>query len=321
MTTSTFKSFLLNEAKKKSSRLEGGDALEVADYAIDYCSNHLKVLRQIIELEGEINYDLAFHVPIIRSSDASIKYGVGDSTQGTRSSRNTNNLYTLIIDNHPSWSKYPKRSKSFICGNGQNYHHVSGYGDSVFIVIPENNTTIGACRGDDIWESFPKALNFFKRLTTTEATYIDDVNNVINRFISVFCFGDHRRMSIGNQATYSSLLKLIQKTDKEMKNYIEGKDISFPDEVNKFADEWQDYYYGNTLKESITYIMGTYGSFENCIFEIYNPVKNGFELANEKNIKEFNRKPQELWFAGRAVFVNQNNFKQFWTYIDKNFKS
>jgi hypothetical protein len=43
----------------------------------------------------------------------------------TRESKNTYNVYTLLIDTFPSWSKFPKRSKSLICT--EDLSKASGY--------------------------------------------------------------------------------------------------------------------------------------------------------------------------------------------------
>src|SRR5882762_7031765 len=78
-----------------------------------------------------------------------------DPTNYTRRSANTDNYYTLLMDNLPSWSKFPKRSKSLICttdsDNADTYGQVKG---SVYVVLPLGNPIIACCDGEDLWDSF-----------------------------------------------------------------------------------------------------------------------------------------------------------------------
>jgi len=74
-----------------------------------------------------------------------------------RKSRNTKNYMTLLMDNLPSWKKYPKRSKSIICSTSRS--KAQGYGHN-YHVIPYDNTNIGICSRSDVWFSFKsKNLN------------------------------------------------------------------------------------------------------------------------------------------------------------------
>lgn len=65
-----------------------------------------------------------------------------------RVSKNTHNLYTLWIDNHPSFKDFPKRSKSFICTT--NVRYAGEYG-LPYIVIPKDASDAGVCPSSDIW--------------------------------------------------------------------------------------------------------------------------------------------------------------------------
>lgn len=96
--------------------------------------------------------------PIIRGSWTSTNdsYIVHGET-GKRSSRNTSNYYTVILDKFLSPLGYPKRSQSIICGNYKNMTHVGEYGH-VYALIPFDNTKIGVCPGEDIFDT---VLNLF----------------------------------------------------------------------------------------------------------------------------------------------------------------
>jgi len=72
-----------------------------------------------------------------------------DPTKSLRISRNTSNFYTLLMDNLPNWSKYPKRSKSIICTT--NYGQSQNYGHS-YTVLPFKDAKIGICPARDLWD-------------------------------------------------------------------------------------------------------------------------------------------------------------------------
>jgi hypothetical protein len=72
-----------------------------------------------------------------------------DTTRSERKSASASNWYTLIIDNHPKYKDYPKRSKSLICTN--NIETAEAYGPPMAI-IPFNSAKIGVVNAPDIWD-------------------------------------------------------------------------------------------------------------------------------------------------------------------------
>lgn len=111
--------------------------------------------------------------PIYRGVDesSSVNYYMVNPSKHERESRNTDNYYTLLIDNSPNWTKYPKRSKSIVCTTCEGHAH--GYGIT-FRIIPKKGSKIGVCSDCDFWESFPKLMNlenfnyFLRKLFTLE---------------------------------------------------------------------------------------------------------------------------------------------------------
>lgn len=95
-----------------------------------------------------------------------------DTTKSERSSQNTRNWYTLILDNHPEYKDYPKRSQSIICTT--NYKHARSYARGrVMAVIPFDTAKIGWVNARDIWylpvnfdgaETFKSMNDFFNNL-------------------------------------------------------------------------------------------------------------------------------------------------------------
>jgi hypothetical protein len=72
-----------------------------------------------------------------------------DTTKSERKSAAMSNWYTLIIDNHPRYKNYPKRSQSLICAN--NIETAKEYGPPMAI-IPFNDAKIGVVNAPDIWD-------------------------------------------------------------------------------------------------------------------------------------------------------------------------
>jgi len=80
-----------------------------------------------------------------------------DSNTGTPrvSSNAWYNYYTLLMDNLPSWSKYPLRSRSIICSTEED--SAESYG-TLYVVIPYDNTNVGIAPDGDIWYSFKMGI-------------------------------------------------------------------------------------------------------------------------------------------------------------------
>lgn len=78
---------------------------------------------------------------------------LGDITKLTpirnRRSRWTRNYYTLWVNNHSDWSRFPKRS--VVCSTNKGY--ARGYG-KVFVILPRNGSLIGIAPTQDFWGSF-----------------------------------------------------------------------------------------------------------------------------------------------------------------------
>lgn len=76
-------------------------------------------------------------------------YGIVRPSNYVRKSQNTENYYTLIVDNSERWSQYPKRSRSII---GRTHERLGSVFDHV--VIPQVGANIGVCPDYDFWDSF-----------------------------------------------------------------------------------------------------------------------------------------------------------------------
>ena len=97
---------------------------------------------------------LSNNTPIFRGfSHTTPDLAFADTNNFHRKSSNAPNHYTLWLDNHPDWEKFPKRSKSYV--GSPDFETASSFGD-VYLVIPEDTALIGVCPANDLWRSFPK---------------------------------------------------------------------------------------------------------------------------------------------------------------------
>ena len=130
----------------------------------------------------------------------------------TRESANTSNVYTLVLDNHPKWKRYPKRSQSIICTSHQG--NATGYGEAYF-VFPKDGSTYGICPSSDFWVSFEKV----------GIEWMDgDFNNRLSWLYNTL-YGVRKGL---NPKSYNELVKqlkdidkLIKERDVDIKEYIE----------------------------------------------------------------------------------------------------
>lgn len=91
-------------------------------------------------------------MPIYRGMKYATALYTGDTGIGApRKSKNTDNYYTLWVDNSREWEKYPKRSRSFICTTSA--ENVADYG-KIFLAIPYDDSKVGIAPASDYWYSF-----------------------------------------------------------------------------------------------------------------------------------------------------------------------
>jgi len=128
------------------------------EYIESNCSDALKMLR-----DGD---------PIYRSSETwTGDVGIVDPSKFNRKSRYTQNYYTLMLDNMPEWSKYPKRSKSLI--GASSIHRAAEHVGTTYVMFPRNGTDIGVCPYDDLWDSFSIDLSYFNDLFGSMFQFFD----------------------------------------------------------------------------------------------------------------------------------------------------
>lgn len=206
---------------------------------VDHCSRNYKKMFNSIN-STKIYRGLQFYDD----------FGYVNSNKGKeRRSAHTENYYTLLIDNLPSWKGWPKRSRGIVCSTKERY--ASNYGHT-FYAIPYDNAKIGICSSYDIWESF-KNPDFQK--------YFGDLNNfnyVINKLLFYMLI---KTPKLKNPANYKQLKELL----------IEISKLSIDDYPR------EKYYNFFNQKDIMKHLNN-----------VLDPKKNGFQMGieNLKNSKE-----------------------------------
>jgi hypothetical protein len=231
----------------------------------------------LINIEASDIYNfLSEKCPIAVSSPINIYRGIntvhvnkliyGDSRTIERVSANTENYYTLIIDNFlPEWNRYPKRSKSFICTS--DLDDASCYG-TVYQVYPLNNPLVGVCPTSDFWNAFENLnLGSFSYYFKSFASYCDMI-------------------PIDNIQTVS---KIIDALNKNWHVLLKSEDF-----VEHICDNF-----------SISFeTLSKFTSFSQALSHALNPGKNFFGLYKLSVLPTLTDS-HELWFSGPAYFVEE----------------
>lgn len=194
-----------------------------------------------------------------------------DSSNINRKSANTYNVYTPIINEHLSWSNFPKRN--IICSTS--ITTAKPYGE-LYWVFPYDNTKLGLCLKDDIWESWD-IFKKYKSLFYNSSDFNMDLVILFND-----CFGEKIK-------GFDNLIQLKNICSKYTKEDIIKH--------NKFINE--------TFIDIIEKNMKEKETIYDFLIKIYNPDK--FNVIDYKKIN--NNDDKEIWFDGKAILISHLNIK------------
>ncbi|WP_407308170.1 hypothetical protein [Acinetobacter sp.] len=128
----TFKQFL-NETGTAAGRTKPVSAEELIAWAEKNARRYLSGTNFLYRGGSGIG------APILLGNSVSIK---------PRRSANTNNNYTLWLDNNPAFKGYPKRSQAFIGTDDK--HTAAGFGNPSLLIIADN-AKVGFVGHQDLW--------------------------------------------------------------------------------------------------------------------------------------------------------------------------
>ncbi len=250
-------------------------------------------LKQLLESRGTVVDDITALKDIEKHYSNALRFaeknkfvfrGVGEESSGdfvlvkpsqsVRVSKNTHNLYTLVIDGSSKWSKYPNRSKSIICTTDRS--NTGAYGKT-YIVLPKDGYKFGVCPTYDMWASFENTLGSTMGYGVNLSDFNDEVAELLDDMGMDY--------DIHSQLKTSSDLKALV---KEMDKAFDESGIS----ENRF--DWLKGYQGSFLK----------------LFEwILDPNHNGFMLSNDIG-KISALTEREVWTDSDSYLVSWDWWKE-----------
>lgn len=120
------------------------------------------------------------HLLVRRKESEMYKYSVLNPKKHKRRSVSESNHVTMLMDNLPSWSKFPKRSNSVIFSVNVQEDYATAFGNEIFFVIPFDNAIFGVAPEIDLWSVMVKEING-EPISTRYLAMNEDLSNAFNR--------------------------------------------------------------------------------------------------------------------------------------------
>ena len=269
MTKTTFSQFIF-EGQYETSRTAKLSREQFAKLLKDHCSKNLKIILQSKKCFWRGTWKETGMYVLMDSARSEEK----------RKAANVRNYSNLILSNSKLWEKFPKRDESFICSTAHSYASKYSRSDP-HLIIPFDDTVIGECSGDDIFESFTnvpyqEVPQFFKYVGYDVGIDFDEYdwnkfkeqNVLLNRY---FTSGEYRSKA--------------ESIEEALKGYFKFKgadETAFVEKCRK-----------NGILETIEKEMS--------------PFANGFSLTKDIGSLQSNR---EVWFSGKAIAVANASVSQ-----------
>ena len=143
--TITFKQFLSEAAVGKRPEFEKLKTKKAIAMLNKYCKDAIWMLQQNKPFwRGEQH---------LEHNIVTAGFVTVDPSKTERKSQNTDNYYTVLLDNNPLCKAFPKRSRSFIATTDRWNADAYSYGGTRFIMIPFDGVKIGAINDEDMWDT------------------------------------------------------------------------------------------------------------------------------------------------------------------------
>jgi hypothetical protein len=286
-----FTSYLEEATIKKSYKGAGPEDRTYKEYgyknprsADSYLSEAIKLIgthcRDILNFYRKSGRDQQYIFRGVPGTFAGFR--VTDPSIGNRASAYaTFNYYTLLMNNLPSWSTYPKRE--IICST--DIDKAEQYGD-VYVVFPYDGAKIGICPDRDVFTSFPPdSMRGFNIA----------LNTMVQHFTS--------KSQIKSWGTLSTLLKKINK--ENIKIYLNSEDYddcNYQSLINFMIITWNR----SPDKTLFDFLNNQY----------LNPEKNDFRLVTHIPGMSGLPEDREVWTDSKCVLVHETNIDEFMKEFD-----
>lgn len=205
-------------------------------------------------------------------------------TPGIRKSQGLSNVYTRLMDDIlPSWSGYPKRSRSNICTMDRNYAHEFG-GDVSFLVFPKNNVKIGVSNAKDIWFSFPvmRKQENIPDMKAFNVLLIQIITHILGK-------SETEISSIFLEST-ESILKMFEAVENKIRNSQQPLIQTTGVFVN---DLFREVNLGYSIVEFLNDLMS--------------PKRNNIRLATVSTLPYTDN---EVWFEGECLYIDSQHINE-----------
>jgi len=201
-----------------------------------------------------------------------------DSSKGERTSRDTNNIYQLMMDLSDKMTDYPSRSKSLICSS--NLAEAASYG-SPMVIIPFDGTEVVASTVDD---------------------FID--NEISSDWLGLM---DIQEFSLSMEKVISSLGTSIAKGESQLTpNHIGKINEYLDDSAEFFSASFVEKFPSTDEEDLLNLFKRNKGrQFEALASKIFTP-----ETLSLRKIPFGNKLPKnvECWFSGSCVAIDARLF-------------
>lgn len=205
---------------------------------------------------------------------------------GQRTSANTENYYTLIVDHDPAWSDYPPRSSSIIASS--KLHVAQGYG-TAYVVLPEHDPQIGICSEADYWVSFPRVS------ALSGHTDLSELNTIIRRMAVKYA---HIDRFVPKDYTY--LTQVLEIIDEQMaaeatdwKSHLNSSDWKM-EEIARFMTKTPE----GPLLERLQWLL--------------DPEASGFKHSHLSELAPFISN-KELWMHASIYMICVDQLPSDWS--------
>lgn len=213
-----------------------------------------------------------------RGSKTKRSSGIYNPSSGERSSANTGNYYTKLLDSNELNSEFPLRSKSFICTTS--VITGAGYGKkgTMYALFPFNGAKLGQVNQEDIWYTKIKFNGQFHMQETLKS--MNDLWPELHQ-------------AMGKPRNWTPTLdELMDWYDNENR-------------AEDFVQEMQDQGYMAKGKSTKEYAMKCLGNFIDQLPEAYSYQKLGCTL---KTPSSFIHPDSEVWVADKVILVNEFDY-------------
>lgn len=214
-----------------------------------------------------------------------------------RYAKDSNNIYTSLLEILPLWKNYPKRSFSVIFTTIKPDAY---YGRHAYIVFPKNNAKLAVCREHDCWISF-------KFLMQSGLGQLDDLNgSLLYIFEKLYDVNVLKFKTITSPDLKQLLSQFNEKIESSSVNTFKSSLKNLYDRiVSKYFSYTKEY-----IKNIINYIDENKSfNWISYLDYLLDPVKNNVVLTDINN-KSLYMSYREGWTESEVILIYESQINK-----------